>query len=199
MRILYLALLNALLCGCAVGTDSLEARVRNQDERIHALREELAELRREEQLARHEASVLRAELADPDAVPRAEQLAAGLAVQDIRIQSMVTGLLPDGRLHAVLSPVDEDGDVVKLSGTLSLRVLNLAADEDQQVVGDWSWSSDETRELWVSGALASGYAVDLPLPNVSDDTELLLHVRFQAADGRQFDDSQPIAAGLPDA
>jgi hypothetical protein len=94
-------------------------------------------------------------------------------------------------------PVDADGDLVKLSGRLEIEILDLARSGEEQRLGQWSYTPEQTRELWHSGLLAAGYQVELPLPAAPSGNSLLLHGRLVSADGRQFDTTHTIRLSEP--
>ena len=175
-------------CHFAGDDESLEARLRMQEDEIRALQERAALAEREALTARRESGVLRASMEVSDSVPRHEQLAAGFAVKKLEIVALLSGFLADGRVHIVVRPIDEDGDIVKLPGQIELRLLNLSSDNPKdQILGQWSWTEDESRDLWSSAAIGTGYAMDLPATGLPADQPITVRARFVAADGRQFD------------
>jgi hypothetical protein len=95
-------------------------------------------------------------------------------------------------ITAVLAPHDGDGDLVKLGGELEVEVLDLTRPADQQRIGNWKYSAEQTRELWHSGFLASGFQLDLPVGTVPKTGEVILHGRLKTTDGRQFDTTCPV-------
>lgn len=189
MRLLPI-LLCVLVAGCHFAGDdeSLEARLRMQDDQIRELQDRVAQAEREALTARKESGVLRASLEVPNSVPRHEQLAAGFAVKELEIVSLLSGVMDDGRIHVVIRPIDEDGDIVKLPGRIEVRLLNLSSDSVQdQRLGEWSWTEAESRSLWNSAAIGAGYALDLPATPLPPDQVVTIRARFIASDDRRFD------------
>ena len=190
----YPLILCCLLVGCSTGgTDSLEAQLRVQDEQIQRLQNQLAESQRATETLTAEARSLRNQLTNPGEVPHREQIATGLAVKNLEINNLLTGLTDDGKLHAVVRPVDAEGDLVKLPGRLHIRLLDMSSAEGSEEIADWTWEPTEARELWTSAAIGAGYVVDLPLEDKPAGDELILHARFIPADGRQFDATHAIS------
>lgn len=186
-------LFSILIAGCTLtGDDALEAQLRAQEDRIRVLETQLSETEHTARVAQKEASTLRAQLREPDAAPRREQLAVGLAVEELEIHNMLTGFSENGELHAVIRPVDADGDLIKLPGKIEVRLVNLAAPNGSQQLGKWEFSDTESRALWSSAAIGAGYVVDLPAGTIPADAELMLHARFAPSDGRQFDASHSL-------
>lgn len=184
-----------LFIGCSSidGTDSLEAKLRNQDDRIVQLEGKLSDEKREKEILTAEARVLRSRLKDPAAAPRTEQFAAGLAVDDLEISGLLTGMTEDGTLHVVIRPIDADGDLIKLPGRLEVRLLDMSSAKGEEEFKSWTWGADEARKLWSSAAIGAGYVVDLPIDNTPDADEFIVHARFLPQDGRQFDATHTVS------
>ncbi len=91
-----------------------------------------------------------------------EQADALFRAKGIRIQKWMTGGLDrddqpgDELLSAVIVPHDDDGETVKLPGTIQLRLLDPAMTEDGQRIGEWTFTSEESRRHWHKGMIASG-------------------------------------------
>ena len=188
MRVGCFILLSVLCTGCRSGGEELlEAQLRAREDRIRNLESQLVEQRSSVRTFQEESRILRAELERPDSVPVSEQIAAGFAVQELQFSSMLTGVLDDNRVHAVVRPTDKDGDIVKLPGQLQLQLVDLSAPEDERTLGKWVWSPGEAEELWSSAAIGTGYVVDLPVSELPTGRKLTLLARFRPGDGRKFD------------
>lgn len=193
-------LLPVLITGCHFGGDELlESQLRAQDDHITSLESQLAEQRTTSRTFQEEARLLRAQLDQTDSVPLSEQIAVGYAVQELQFQSMLTGVLDDNRVHVVVRPTDEDGDIVKLPGQLQLQLVDLSAPDDERTIGKWVWSSDEASELWSSAALGTGFVVDLPVSNLPSGRKLTLLARFRPGDGRKFDALHELTVPQPES
>ncbi len=187
---LFLLSCCCLISGCSLGgNEPLEAQLRLREDRIRDLQAQLTEAEQVVAVARQEAGTLRSQLDNPDSVPRQEQLAAGFAVENLEIHELLTGITEEGEVHAVVRPIDKDGDLIKLPGSLELRLMNLSAANGDQQLGTWNFSDTEARDLWSSAAIGAGYVLDLPVESIPSGATLMLHARFVPADGRQFDAS----------
>lgn len=187
--------------GCVGGgnTELLEADLRQHQDRLSRYERQVSDLSEELTVARAESDQLRRELVALGRDGREEATRPLVQVAGIQFNSMMTG----GRdadgipghdvITAVLAPHDRDGDLVKLGGELEVEVLDLTKTGDQQRIGSWKYTAVQTRELWHSGFLASGFQLDLPVKTVPKTGEVILHGRFVTADGRQFDTTCPIA------
>ena len=121
-----------------------------------------------------------------------EQADALFRAKGIRIQKWMTGGLDrddqpgDELLIAVIVPHDDDGETVKLPGTIQLRLLDPAMPEDGQRLGEWTFTPEESRRHWHKGMIASGHQFRLPWQQLPHSSNLMLHVTLTTTDGRQF-------------
>ena len=203
-RLLLLIGLACAGCGARRTTDLLEAKLRQQEDRIASLNRDLETARAQAESAQRESGILQAKAAgqrDETLLP--EQAEVLFSVQAIRFSSLLTGALDrdgnpgDDVLNVVLQPVDADGELLKVPGSLKLELLDLSRDSGRQTIADWSWTVDESRTLWSRGAFGSGFVTQVPLPARVTSTELLLHARLTTIDGRQFDTSRTIRIEPP--
>lgn len=192
--------LGLLATGCASRGNSelLEANLRQQQDQIASYERKVSKLHDELVAARAETDQLRRELLAMGKDGRQEATEPLSKVAGIQFNSMMTGGRDaDGSpghdvITAVLAPHDKDGDLVKLGGELELEVLDLTRPANEQRLGHWKYSSEQARELWHSGFLASGFQVDLPVAAGAKSGEVILHGRLLTADGRQFDTQTPV-------
>jgi hypothetical protein len=190
----------ALVSGCITRGDveMLEANLRQQQDIAAGYQSQLGEVREELQIARDEVDQLRSQLAAAGTATPQEVTEPLARVVGVQFNAMMTGGRDDDgkagpeTLTAVLSPHDQDGDLVKLSGDLEVELLDLARSGEEQRIGHWSFTARESRDLWHSGFIASGYQFDLPLKTTPRSGEAVLHGRLTTSDGRQFDTSMPV-------
>lgn len=203
-------LLTAVIAACALGgclgargdIEAVEAQLRQQQDRADQYVRELSQVRQELDVARQEADLLRRQMADSggQALP-AEFTESLFRVQRLQFNSLMSGGRDrDGQpgddvLVAVLTPVDEHGDLVKLPGSIELEALDLTRPEGERQVGKWTFDAAQSRELWKSGLFSAGYQVEVPWQRPPSE-ELLLLAKLTTADGRQFDATQPVKVEL---
>jgi hypothetical protein len=185
--------------GSRGNVELLEARLRQEQDRLLVYERQLAGTQGELQIARQEADILRGQLKDLGERPLpAEYTQSVFEVRGIQFNGLMTGgRNRDGQpgddvLVAVVTPVDEHGDLVKLAGAIELEALDLTRPESERVVARWTFSPEELRSNWRSGLFSAGYQFELPWPEPPRSEELLLHGRLVTADGRQFDASHTI-------
>ena len=92
----------------------------------------------------------------------------------------------DELLSLVIAPHDDDGETVKLPGTLQLLVLDPSLPQNQQRIGEWTFTPEESRKHWHNGVIASGYQFRLPWQQVPASPKLMVSATLTTTDGRQF-------------
>lgn len=160
---LALAIASILPAGCGIGStrkDPLELKVRD-------LTREKAELAADLERCRIEAAQLQQRVAAMAALPQ-DGRPNPYKLTSIRISGF-TGFYDkdeDGtheKLLVYLQPVDENGDIVKAAGTVSVRLWNLDDPGERAVVGQWEVQPLQLRTLWFS-ALVSSYRLPFDAP-----------------------------------
>jgi hypothetical protein len=190
-----LLLFLTLLGGCSLGgdVDLLEARLRNQEDRQFELEAALKKSRSELEIVQRQNDMLHNRLPGNNSgniLP--EQADVLFRAKGIRIQKWMTGGLDrddqpgDELLTLVIAPHDDDGETVKLPGTIQLRLLDPAMPEDGQRIGEWTFTSEESRRHWHKGMIASGYQFRLPWQQVPHSSKLMLHATLTTSDGRKL-------------
>jgi outer membrane murein-binding lipoprotein Lpp len=190
----------ALAAGCASRgqLDILESRLRQQDDQITQLQNQVTTTQSQLQAARRESDDLRTQVADGTRPARVEQVAALGTVEGIELNRYLTGGLDrDGKpgdelLSVLIAPTDAQGNLVKAPGSVSVALFDLSKPEAQQRIGHWEYSPKQSDGLWVSGFLGSGYVIRVPWQERPLSPNLLVHARLKTIDGRQFDTSQSI-------
>jgi len=201
----------ACLLLCAAGclghrgeTELLEARLRQQQNRADAYARDLAEAHEELQLARRDADLLRRQIADGGGTPLPSEFTEQLfEATGIRFNGLMTGGRDrddepgDETLVAVITPHDDQGDDVKLIGTIELEVLDMSLPESDRRIARWSFTPEQARGLWKNGMFSRGFQWEAAWPQAPGSEELLLHASLTAPDGRKFDATHPITITPP--
>jgi hypothetical protein len=199
------ALTAVCLSGCAaVDSSPLESRLREQESFIADLEGELDKSRKELEVARGDADGLRQQLADAgrDRLV-AEQSALLTKAEGIKLNPLLTrGVDTDGSpgddlVSVLVTPVDGDGELIKLPGAVDIQLLDLALPAGRQELGRWSFDSSQTRAKWHAGFLSAGFLYELPWKVPPPREELTLHVTFTSLDGRKFDTTSPLKIESP--
>ena len=159
----------ALLGGCGIGS----ARKRPLELKVEALQREKAELAGKVEQCQVENERLRQQVKTLDALPK-DGRENFYKLTSVRI-ARFTGFYDtdkDGRREKFLvyiQPIDANGDIVKVAGSVHVQLWNLDNPGGQALVGEWQIQPEQLRKLWVA-ALVSDYR--LPF-DVSLTPELL--------------------------
>lgn len=193
-------------CGCGGRTqlDLLETRLRQQEDVIYRARSELAAAQTDLELSRKETEALRAQLARRgQAAALPEQTAARFRATALQINKLLTGGLNrddhpgDDALNVAVVPVDADGEPVKVPGTVSIELLDMAQPESRRRIGQWDFPLEQAAEQWQATLIGSGYRFLLPWKTRPEHSELLVHARLTTTDGRQFDTTHSVRITPP--
>lgn len=149
------------------------------------------------QRARRESEQLRAELARTGKqVMAAEYTESLIRASKLQINPLLSGGLNrdsqpgDDALVAFFALTDDDGEVVKLPGTVELTLLDPSLPEPTRQVGQWRFTAEECRSKWTRGFTGSGYQFTVSLDQPIQHDQLVLNAKLTTADKRIFDASQ---------
>jgi len=158
---------------------------------VARLQKELKETRAELEAERHELNKLREQRS------RAE-LSRGLRADSIEIPFYSPVVKPGG-LDLWIVPRDAQGDVVKVPGTLQVRICRrglLGLGTTGHTVREWSVQAGKLKDRW-EGQLYRGYHVLLTWSKEGrpDLADTLVQVRFTGPDGKTRETEKPIESG----
>lgn len=192
--------------GCS-GTNHLElleARLREQELVVQRYEKEVAAVRSQLTVAQRESKILRQQLtkAGKD-VPAVEATTALAAVETLKFNSLLTAgqnkdTTPgDEQFHAIVTPYDKAGELVKVVGKLELEAIDLSLPENQRTVGRWEFPPEKAQKLWHSGFLSSGFRFTLPWERLPQSNSVLLLVKMETPDGRELSASHTMKIEAP--
>ncbi|QDU39800.1 hypothetical protein Mal4_41470 [Maioricimonas rarisocia] len=184
--------------------DLLEARLREQQEQLLQYEHQLTSVRSELGSARSEMEMLRRQIAQQGGSPIApEHVSALVTVNGIQFNTLLTGgrnrdgSPGDEVLAVVITPHDEDGDLVKIGGEIEIEALDMSLPADSRQVGLWTFDAAAARERWHSGFVSAGFQFELPWNRAPASGNVIVHARLITPDGRQFDASHTVAVDPP--
>lgn len=199
MRVALTWMSALVLCGCLgrANPDLLRARLREQQEHLVEVERRMETAQADLKRARHDAEQLRAELARAGtSVVAAEYNESLVRASKLQINSLMSGGLNrdeqpgDDALVAYISLVDDDGEVIKLPGTVELTLLDPSLPEPSRQLGLWRFSAEECRSKWTRGFTGAGYQFTVPIEKPVQHEQLVLNAKLTTADTRVFDASQ---------
>ncbi|MFG0334025.1 MAG: hypothetical protein ACF8TS_11735 [Maioricimonas sp. JB049] len=184
--------------------DLLEARLREQQQQLLQYEQQLAGVRSELGSARSEMEMLRQQVARQGASPiPPEHVAALVSVSGIQFNTLLTGgrnrdgSPGDEVLAVVLTPHDQDGDLVKIGGEIEIEALDMSLPSDSRQIGLWTFDAEAAREMWHSGFVSAGFQFELPWHRPPSSRNVIVHARLITPDGRRFDASHTVAVDPP--
>ncbi len=192
------------------GCSGLGKRSENLTEiQLRQQRTENIELRRELESAQ----VALAETKQKLAISRQAQADTGTAVtltsgtlgtvERLELNSLLSGGLNrdgvpgDELLSVLVTPVDRSGAAVQVDGTLTIAAFDYSLPDEDQKVGHWEWDAEETAALWSDGLVGTGYRLTREWQLQPRSSKIVLHARFVAIDGQQFDATQTVTIDVP--
>lgn len=99
---------------------------------------------------------------------------------------------PDG-LRVYTTPIDAQGDPFKATGSFTIEVFDLTADQPR--LQKWTVDMADSRSRWRGGAMLYTYVLEFPWEDIPTDRELLLKVTFtDELTGRTFSAERKISA-----
>jgi hypothetical protein len=159
---MLLTLTPILLAGCGIGS----ARKKPLEVRAEKLQQETTDLTGKLEQCETRNARLQQQVKNLQALPPGREDPYKLT--GIKI-SGYTGFYDkddDGKrekLVVYLEPIDEDGDIMKAAGTVSVELWNLNGPGDQALLGRWEVPPSELRKHWLA-ALISSYRLSFDAP-----------------------------------
>ncbi len=190
-----------LWTGCASRgqLELLEAEVRQHKDSLYRAETKTNELESQLALARREAELIRSQVAASGGqVPLPEQSGNLVRLAGVKINTLLSGGKDrdgqpgDDLLVALISPHDEQGDLVKIAGEIEIEAYDMTRPGDDKRVGRWTFNPEQAAKAWHSGFVGAGLQFELPWQEVPANKELLVHARLKTTDGRQFDTNSPL-------
>lgn len=212
----------AAFSGCAMNSEklALENELRDKEQTIRTLQKEVAS---KEQLLKdqdRELLALRnANTSSPFDTTDNKVLKASASemikasnwggVRRLRIHRLTTGVIRDKAsggvvLNLVIQPLDEDQELVKIAGALTVTVSSVNSQGAPQPVVTETYSITDSRKLWTRGLVSSGFHIRLPLPDstVSEpdasnsDAKLLVSVTLDAGTDQKLNTAELIPSAV---
>ncbi len=177
----------------------LEAEIRRTEDALHLAQSNSTDLETQLTVARRETELLRTQMASTGGqAPLPEQTGNLVRLSGVKINSLLSGGKDrDGQpgddvLVALVSPLDEQGELVKIAGEVEIEAYDMTLPGEDKRVGRWTFSSEEAAKAWHSGFVGAGLQFELPWQVLPNAKELVVHARLRTVDGRQFDTSTPL-------
>jgi len=99
------------------------------------------------------------------------------------------------KLIVYIQPIDEQGDIVKASGTVDVQLWDLNKKAGQALLGQWHVKPDELKKLWFATLVTINYRLTFDVADKIDKFEEPLTVKVTFTDylsGKVFKEQQVI-------
>ncbi|MBV08878.1 MAG: hypothetical protein CMN21_06615 [Rubinisphaera sp.] len=193
MKPLWIILILSLLAGCSTRkqTELLEARLRDQQEMMTQLSEQLERSKNELSIARQESQDLRSQLiASGKPVLQPEQSAVLYRLAGVQVDELQSAILPASSgdhkiLNLVLTPLDQYRQPLKIPFDVTLEIS-----ASEEIVETLNITSKDLADNWSTGWITSGYVLQLPIETRKLlSPQIRISVTCNTLDGRQFEDT----------
>ncbi|MFH1745881.1 MAG: hypothetical protein ABIG44_02440 [Planctomycetota bacterium] len=161
-RILFPAVAMLLLTGCWSGPNG------NGQRELQMLREKVA--RQNDQMASQKATIdtLTEQINTIRAI-KPDDLKLIFHPVTLEIEALSGGFDVDGQpgddgVAVYLKPIDAQGDVLKAAGEIRIQLYDLAAEPDDNLIGEYIIPVAQARELWYGKLMTNHYTVKCPWP-----------------------------------
>lgn len=97
-------------------------------------------------------------------------------------------------LIVYIQPIDQDGDIVKATGSVDVQLLDLN-EEEPQVLGRWHMEPGELRKLWFNALMMTNYRLKFDISDKVETFEEPLTVKVTFTDyltGKVFKEQKVI-------
>ncbi len=84
----------------------------------------------------------------------------------------------DDGIRVYLRPIDQHGSIIKAAGEVTIRLFDLSADPNQNLVGQRTISAEDTSKYWAGGLMNYQFTFDCPWQAQPTNDEITVQVRF---------------------
>ena len=187
------------LLAVAAGCDSA-GRPDPLKEQINSLKQEKTQLTRQIKQSGLENKKLKKQIQVLSGLPADVKLENFYNLQRVKISGYTDfyDKDKDGRkekLIVYIQPIDQDGDVVKATGSVDVQLWNLNRPNGQALLGQWRVEPDELRKLWFATLITINYRLTFDVAGKIEKFEEPLTVKLTFTDhlsGKVFKEQKVI-------
>jgi cell division protein FtsB len=167
---------------------------------MNALKQEKTQLRERVEESEKEVEQLKEQVRVLSGLPGEEKAENLYRVERVKI-GRYTNLYEedeDGRyekLIVYLQPIDEEGDVVKATGSVDVQLWDLNKEADKALLGEWHVGAGELKKLWFATIITINYRMTWDVSDIISEYKEALTVKVRFTDyltGRIFEEQKVI-------
>ena len=98
-------------------------------------------------------------------------------------------------LIVYIQPIDEDGDIIKATGSVDVQLWDLSKNDNHALIGQWHVKPDELKKLWFPTLITINYRLAFDISDKINSFEEPLTVKVTFTDyltGKVFKEQKPI-------
>jgi len=197
-----LAILAAVTIGASAGcSHPSEANIQLRKDK-QQLEGRVAELQQQLQAAQARVAGMEQEKGTLPTLPQ-DRLDKLVTVQGIKLGRLTGGdpaniaNAPDEGLKIYLTPVDETGEALKMTGTVEVNAFDLSLSGDNRV-GHWTFDASALKSRWRSLGMLRAFVLECPWQKPPLHSKLAVKVTFRdELTGRVYDQIQEVNVKIP--
>lgn len=180
------------------GKDKLESTIRQRDQRIIQLQEDIDKLAGYNLALQTEVRIMRGQPLPSSCDPFTPLYPVRSVVVGRSTTPIDDDRLPgDEGVQVVLEPRDADGKLQRAPACASVTIVEVDGQGLKSPIGTWDYSAEQMRASWKQGLLTSGFVLNClwQAPPKSERVKIL--ASFTMEDGRRFEAEKELAIKPP--
>ncbi|MFM7539702.1 MAG: hypothetical protein ACKO9Z_08590 [Planctomycetota bacterium] len=180
------------------GKDKLESTIRQREQRIIQLQEDIDKLAGYNMALQTEVRIMRGQPLPSSCDPFTPLYPVRSVVVGRSTTPIDDDRLPgDEGVQVVLEPRDADGKLQRAPACASVTIVEVDGQGLKSPIGTWDYSPEQMRASWKQGLLTSGFVLNClwQAPPKSDRVKIM--ASFTMEDGRRFEAEKELAIKPP--
>ena len=203
LEVRHFAFIPVLLCFCAcffvAGCENAGSRKISPAEQIQTLKQEKKQLTRQIKQSKTENKQLKKQIQVLSGLPE-DKLENFYRLKKIKVHRY-TNLYDkdnDGRyekLIVYIQPIDEEGDIVKATGSVDVQLWNLNNNDTGALLAEWHVKPDELKKMWFATLITINYRLPFDITDKIGEFEEPLTAKVTFTDylsGKVFNEQKVI-------
>lgn len=188
-----------LLPACRTGgKDKLETTIRQRDQRIIQLQEDIDKLAGYNLALQTEVRIMRGQPLPSACDPFTPLYPVRSVVVGRATAPIDEDRLPgDEGVQVVLEPRDADGKLQRAPASGSVTILEVDSQGLKSPIGTWDYTPDQMRSSWKQGLLTSGFVLNCLWQACPKSDRVKILASFTMEDGRRFEAEKELAIKPP--